>query len=262
MDDETLATLEHENMVATMVQAGASREGALVRESGGVTLIATGLPVRLFNQVLISGPEATDDGVRAAVDEVRTRTDRYALNLRAGPDDRFLPLVRQLGLVPVSATTPWLPGMALWPIGSVAAAPVPTGHEIRLVTDAQGVSDHVAVAADGFGMPAEWVEGFLGKAIDDPASRIYVGYDDGVPVTAGYGKVTGRTVGIYNIATVPAARRRGNGAAMTMRIVDDAAADGCDVAVLQSSEMGKPTYERLGFRTVVEYIGYADSVSD
>ena len=32
-------------------------------------------------------------------------------------------------------------------------------------------------------------------------------------------------------------------------------AAGCDVAILQASEMGRPIYERLGFRTVVEYDG-------
>lgn len=48
---------------------------------------------------------------------------------------------------------------------------------------------------------------------------------------------------------------------MTMRIVDDAAASGCDVAILQSSDMGYPIYERLGFRTVVEYMGYVDPAS-
>ena len=36
------------------------------------------------------------------------------------------------------------------------------------------------------------------------------------------------------------------------------AADGCDVAILQSSEMGRPIYERLGYRTVVEYDGWID----
>ena len=45
---------------------------------------------------------------------------------------------------------------------------------------------------------------------------------------------------------------------MTMRIIDDGLAEGCDVAILQASDMGKPTYERLGFRTVVEYVGYVD----
>jgi GNAT superfamily N-acetyltransferase len=88
-----------------------------------------------------------------------------------------------------------------------------------------------------------------------------VGYTDGEPVTTGLGVRTGRTIGVYNIATIESARRRGFGAAMTIRIVDDGTADGCDVAILQASDMGQPTYERLGFRTVVEYRGYVDPAS-
>ena len=259
MDDEALATLEHDNLVATLSPFGAAWDGGLVRTTDGVTLISTGLPVRLFNQVLVSGPEATDDGVRQAVDEIRTRTDRFVLNLRVGPDDRFLPLASRLGLEPISPT-PWMPGMAMWPLASGDAASMPAGHEIRRATDASGIADHALVAAEGFGMPIEWVQGLVADALDDPTARVYVGYDDGVPVTAGLGKATGRTIGIYNIATVPAARRRGNGAAMTMRIVEDGAAEGCDVAILQASDMGRPTYERLGFRLVVEYAGYADPI--
>jgi GNAT superfamily N-acetyltransferase len=91
-----------------------------------------------------------------------------------------------------------------------------------------------------------------------PDAAVYVGYADGEPVTSGLGVRTGTTIGVYSIATIASARRRGYGAAMTARIVDDGAADGCDVAILQASEMGRPTYERLGFRTVVEYSGYVD----
>jgi predicted GNAT family acetyltransferase len=70
-------------------------------------------------------------------------------------------------------------------------------------------------------------------------------------VTTGFGVRTGNTIGVYNIATLEMARRRGYGAAMTARVVADGAADGCDVAILQASEMGRPIYERLGFRTVI-----------
>ena len=44
---------------------------------------------------------------------------------------------------------------------------------------------------------------------------------------------------------------------MTARVAADGAAAGCRVAVLQPSEMGKPVYERLGFRTVSERIVYS-----
>jgi len=40
--------------------------------------------------------------------------------------------------------------------------------------------------------------------------------------------------------------------------VDDGLAAGCDVSVLQASDMGLPIYERLGFRTVVQYDGFVD----
>jgi GNAT superfamily N-acetyltransferase len=70
---------------------------------------------------------------------------------------------------------------------------------------------------------------------------------------------TGNTIGVYNVATVPPARRRGYGEQITRRITDDAVLAGCDVATLQASDMGKPIYERLGYRTVVEYMGYVES---
>jgi GNAT superfamily N-acetyltransferase len=229
-----------------------------VRVADGVTLMSTKLPVRLFNQVLISGDDATDDALRTAIAAVRERTPTWVANLRVGIDDRFLAVVHELGLVPLSLD-PWMPGMAMWPLPASPMVPVPGDHEIRRITDAAGLADHVIAAAAGFGMPAEWLEGLMGEAIlDDPGASVYVGYTDGVPVTTGLGVVTGRTIGVYNISTVPEARQRGYGAAMTMRVVDDGVAAGCDVAILQASEMGKPIYERLGFRTVVDYVGWAD----
>ena len=48
---------------------------------------------------------------------------------------------------------------------------------------------------------------------------------------------------------------------MTMRIATDGAAAGCNVAILQARVMGYPVYERLGFRTVIEYDGFVDPES-
>ncbi len=92
--------------------------------------------------------------------------------------------------------------------------------------------------------------------LDRPDCVVYVGYADGAPVVSGLGWRSGRTIGVYSIATVESERRRGYGAAMTARVIADGVDAGCDVAALQASEMGRPIYERLGFRTVVRYAAY------
>ena len=118
---------------------------------------------------------------------------------------------------------------------------------------------HRAVVTAGFGSEPEVAAGTSCLALADRSRcAMYVGYADGHPVVSGLRWQTGRTVGVYSIATVRSARRRGYGAAMTARIVADGVATGCDVAILQASDMGRPIYERLGFRTVVHYRAYTE----
>jgi GNAT superfamily N-acetyltransferase len=261
MDIAALARLEHENMIESIAAAGGLAPGAVVSREGGVALVATGMPLRLFNQVVIERDDASPEAVAAAVAMTSARGDRFVVNLRRGTDDPYLPLMDELGLVPLSEE-PWIPGMALHPVPATGSVPPGAGHEIRRVGDSRGIRDHVETAAAGFEMPVSWLEAIMtDEMLDRDDIAVYVGYTDGVPVTTGMGLRTGGTIGIYNIATVEAARRRGYGAAMTMRIVDDGAAAGCDVAILQASDMGYPIYERLGFRTVVEYVGYVDPAS-
>lgn len=54
--------------------------------------------------------------------------------------------------------------------------------------------------------------------------------------------------GTYNVATLPEARQKGIGAAMTLAALNDAQVAGCQRAILTASEMGYPIYQRLGFR--------------
>jgi hypothetical protein len=257
MDRPELARLEHENMIEAMALFGGLVPGALVQRSGGVALVATGLPFLLFNQVIVEDGTATEAGIADAVAGTRARGDRFVVNLRVGTDDRFLEAIRRLGLVPLSAD-PWMPGMALHPIPEQEARSEPD-HEIRRVADDAGVEDHVRTAASGFEMPEEVLRRIVSPAIvRQPEVALYVGYTNGQPVSTGLGVRTGRTIGVCNIATLPPFRKRGDGAAMTARVAADGVAAGCDVAILQASEMGRPVYERMGYWTVVEYMGYVE----
>ena len=65
MDPQMLARLEHENMVETFAVLGGQVPGALVTRADGVALIATGLPLRLFNQVLVEGDAGRAGGDRS-----------------------------------------------------------------------------------------------------------------------------------------------------------------------------------------------------
>jgi GNAT superfamily N-acetyltransferase len=253
-----LANLEHANMIAAMTSLATGAAGAEVRVANGVALFATGLPIRLFNQVLIEGSDATPEAIGDAVAVVRARRDKYLVNLRVGEDDRHVATVTAMGLVPMSET-PWMPGMALQPIPADHEPELRTDHHIAHVTDEAALADHIRTAEAAFGLPAWMLRAMLNPAIlGEPRVAIYVGYSNGEPVSTGLGFHSGRTIGVYNISTIPRARGRGYGAEMTKRVAADGAANGCDVAILQASDMGYPIYERLGYRTVVEYMGYVD----
>lgn len=265
MSAPDLAALHHQNMVAAITQVGEFVPDAVLRQADGVMTVLTGLPFPLFNQVFVTdvggpGPGAAA-AIAAGVATARARADRFVVTLRDGIDDDAIPVVRGLGLQPLG-TTVWMPGMALHPLPNTSPGLGPD-FTIRRAADTEVLDDHIAVASEGFGMPLEFLRPIMPPALlDAPETAIYVGYEAGVPVVCGLGIRTGRAVGLYNIATVPAARGRGYGAAMTTHIAVDGAREGCDTAILQASEMGQPIYERLGYRTVVAYYGWVDRAAE
>jgi len=256
-----LAGLEHENMVEAMAQFGANVDGALIRRDDGLAVVSTRLSFLLFNQIIVEGAAATPAALAARVGLMRDRGSPFVVNLRVGADDRFVVLLRELGLEPLSER-PWMPGMAVHPVPTEPSSEMPRNHVIRQVADRSGLEDHIRTASAGFEMPEELLRAaMVMELIGRAGTTVYVGYTDGQPVTTGAGIRSGRTIGVYNISTLRSARGRGYGAAMTRRVAADGAAAGCDVAILQSSEMGYPLYERLGYRTVVEYMGYVERPS-
>jgi len=261
MTHHELVALEHENWIAYVTGVVSCTSRAKVSRAGGVVTVLTGLPMDWFNQVLIEREEATPAGVLAGVTEARERGDNFVVRLREGIDDRFIPTLTEAGLAPAGQETV-TPGMVAFPIDHEAIAERAASElEIRRVTDATGIDAHRQAVTAGFGSdPAVALGTACPDLLDRPECVVYVGYADGDPVISGLGWRTGRTIGVYSIATVESARRRGYGAAMTARVVADGVAAGCDVAALQASEIGRAIYERLHFRTVVRYAAYIDPV--
>ena len=84
----------------------------------------------------------------------------------------------------------------------------------------------------------------------DPQMAYFAGRIDGrIVATSALYTGTG-LAGIYAVGTVPAARGRGYGRALTAAALREGRRRGYDSAALLSSELGEPVYRRLGFRAV------------
>ncbi len=75
----------------------------------------------------------------------------------------------------------------------------------------------------------------------------------GAPVSASASFIAGDGLGgVYFVATEPGARKRGLGAAVTSIAAARCAERGVDPVVLHATDLGKPVYEGIGFRTVAK----------
>jgi ribosomal protein S18 acetylase RimI-like enzyme len=85
---------------------------------------------------------------------------------------------------------------------------------------------------------------------------LYLGYLAEEPVATAELTVGGGVVGLYNISTLPAYRRRGIGTALTRRPLLDARERGYHTAILQAAPAGVGVYERVGFHAFGDITEY------
>jgi ribosomal protein S18 acetylase RimI-like enzyme len=223
--------------------------GGKVLERDGMLAISSGLPVAMLNIAFVTEPLAEPPrSLKEAMDFYDEQRLPFVVRMREGVDPESEEASAALGM-PYSDT---VPGMALYP---VPPAPEPVqGLDIERVRDSNRLGDYQRVAAEGFGMPREWTERLMGPAfIKLEGFESYLGTMDGNPVAVSSVFVDGEVAGVYNVATLQSHRRRGIGEAMTWRCVARGREAGCSIAVLEASEMGKPVYERMGFRVVAPY---------
>jgi GNAT superfamily N-acetyltransferase len=155
--------------------------------------------------------------------------------------------------------SPWdvnAPGMAarLDALDYGALERTPPGFTIERVTDAVGLERFKQAFIAGLEVPEwagqAWVDATLALGIGRTPWTMYVGLLNGEPVASNMLFNGAGVASVYGVATVPAARRQGIGAAITLIAYQEAQALGYQHGVLFGTELGVPVYRRIGFHEV------------
>jgi ribosomal protein S18 acetylase RimI-like enzyme len=232
----------------------------MVRWSGGVVHERDGL-------LFVAGPsrylrvairmDAGVDGVaalRRAGEFFATSEGGHIVLVREPDDADLARAALDLGYAPAWTERP----MALHaPPGQ---SPLTGELDVRVVSTPEQVLDYGRVVAEANDDPGERERAgllFHDRTILVPHVAAFVAHLDGAPVSCAMTLVSHGVAGVFYVATVASARRRGLGDALT-RVAACAGFElGARAAWLGASEMGAELYRRIGFSdlgtTIVEY---------
>jgi GNAT superfamily N-acetyltransferase len=237
-----------ENVTERSRRSARAIDGWVLIEGSGLLLIAAdGMPWITGATItrVPSDPAAT---LARAASFFEERALNWGLTAAGAVADTISPAAEAHGL----ARGERRPGMLLMPIGG--EPPLVPGLEIREVRDPAMLAAFIATSAAGFGGDASlFALMYQPSALSVPDHTLYLGLLDGAPVATAVRVTSHRIAGIGGVSTIPAARRRGIGEAITRRAALDGLAEGCLASFLQASEMGYGLYERMGFRHVIDF---------
>lgn len=218
----------------------------------GLAWALTDIPFPPFNSILRARlePEAVDAAIETII--ARGRSKHVPLLWYIGPTTRPTDLGKHLaahGFIHQGDT----PGMA---VDLLALHPPPShlsGLIITQVQDGEAMKTWCRVSSAGFELPdfakSGWQDLFtsVGFGPESPQHH-YLGWWKGEPVATSTLLCSAGVGGIYNVSTVPSARRQGIGTAMTLAPLYDARELGYRVGILHASPMGVGVYRSLGFQ--------------
>lgn len=129
----------------------------------------------------------------------------------------------------------------------------PEGLEIRRAETPDDVDQYFDIWCKAYPMPKSLAETFCSatKTIDYTSgdrANFLVGYYNGEPVATSMIFLGGGVAGLWWVTTMPEARGKRIGTAMTVQPLILAKEKGYRMAILHSSDMGRPIYTKLGFQ--------------
>ena len=243
LTDLTRATLTAaiEENLFSLFRAMGRMPGARLEETPEMIRYSTGLRSPMFNGVARSRVQTVSPGLL-------DQPFFWWTGPQSAPED-IDDRLEAAGLKPAGVN--W-PGMAM-PLAEVDEEQArPEGVSVRSARNESELQEWGRMFWAAHDLPPWAADSWL-----DAASRFrfrdlpwehWVATLDGEPAGVGLSHLGGGVIGLYGIGTLPLARRRGIGSALTLVPMLAAQDEGCRAAILHATPDGERLYPRLGFR--------------
>jgi hypothetical protein len=257
---KNLQTLIQNNMEGFWEQA-ATTQHLTVNSTTEYTNTESSIPDALFNSVLSA--EFSIDTVKDKISEIKSNYSQKGLSFCwwVGPNSKPTSLEDSL-IENKFHLYGEVQGMALDIKSADLSRPLPTGITLIAAKSESHFSSWIKPLAIAFHMSEEGAKGYkkifadLAKLSDD--IQHYIAFLDGEPVASSsiYYDKNSKAVGVYNCATIPAARNKGIITALICHSLLAAYNKGYESAVLQASPMSKGLFQEIGFESCSSYKVY------
>ena len=250
--DHDLVRIADESFIASFRKLAQHVAQGETHEGGSIFSFSTGLPLSSFNGCVVT-QEASADELATSVSWVAAHDVPFRVWIA---EKLASDLAEVLASHELERAAALYPGMVLHPIPD--APRLGAGVSVIPIFE-PSLDEFLGVLEEG-GLRADLALRLITPSFAaDPDVELFVGRLDEKPVGTSIAIRSGDASGVYNVGTLPEARRRGVGSAVTWAAVQAGRSWGSDTVVLQSSVMGLSMYAEMGFRTVVSYVTFARS---
>jgi GNAT superfamily N-acetyltransferase len=232
----------HESMRHWYGLVGAGSEGARTFERDGVlaALVPASAERSAVNAVVYTDPRA----LAGAYDEIAAAYDAIGAKWTVWVHDGDGATTALLdGKGHVLDASPEAMALDL----EAAPPPRPPAEALADWTANGDIADLGAINDRAYGFGGSWFSRAL-TDLPDGAIHIYVAHQDGEAVGCTAAVDTGANTEVTMVAVVPEARGQGLSGKLIAHSLADAVERGCRTSTLVATQLGRPVYERLGFR--------------
>jgi GNAT superfamily N-acetyltransferase len=227
----------------------------------GVIRSISDIPMSLFNSIM--GAVLPEEDVESTIEYVMmdAKARKVPVLWWVGPSTRPVDLGDKLKNSGFSVDDDG-PGMAVVLENLNKELQLPEGISIWAAQDDSSWWEWCRTMALGFEIPRAKLDfavdswHYLLSRLSSETTIAYIAYLNEKPVATSMLQLGAGVAGIYAVATVPEARRKGVGAQVTRYPLMQARGMGYKVGVLQASEMGYSVYRSLGFQEYCRICSY------